>query len=181
MNTFTKKMPSRRDGLILGLGGLLGGGFCSSLQARELATHKVQAKSVILVWLDGGPTHYEMFDPKPDAPTEIRGSFKPISTKIPGIQYSQHLPQLASIADKLAIVRSVQHDQGNHGAGNHYMMTGAPPRIPVGCGAFVSFHPSMGSVVSSELGAPPGLPPYFSLPSMTRSGGSEPLSGCEVR
>ena len=171
MNTFIKKMPSRRDGLILGLGGLLGGGFCSSLQARELATRKVQAKSVILVWLDGGPTHYEMFDPKPDAPTEIRGSFKPISTKIPGIQYSQHLPQLASIADKLAIVRSVQHDQGNHGAGNHYMMTGAPPRIPVGCGAFVSFHPSMGSVVSSELGAPPGLPPYFSLPSMTRSGG----------
>ena len=125
MNTFIKKMPSRRDGLILGLGGLLGGGFCSALQARELATRKVQAKSVILVWLDGGPTHYEMFDPKPDAPTEIRGSFKPISTKIPGIQYSQHLPQLASIADKLAIVRSVQHDQGNHGAGNHYMMTGA--------------------------------------------------------
>src|SRR5690606_2504309 len=57
------------------------------------------------------------------------------------------------------------------GAGNHYMMTGAPTRIPVSCGAFVSFHPSMGSVVSAQRGAPPGLPPYFSLPSMTRSGG----------
>ncbi|MFP6574514.1 MAG: DUF1501 domain-containing protein, partial [Pirellulaceae bacterium] len=60
---------------------------------------------------------------------------------------------------------------GNHGAGNHYMMTGAPPRIPVGCGAFVSFHPSLGSVVSSECGAPEGLPAYFSMPRMSRSGG----------
>jgi hypothetical protein len=75
------------------------------------------------------------------------------------------------VADKLTIIRSVKHDQNNHGAGNHYMMTGAPTRIPVGCGAFGSFHPSMGSVVSKERGAPPGLPPYFSLPSMTRSGG----------
>lgn len=166
-----KKLPSRRDSILLGLGGLLGGGFTSSLQARSIANNKAQAKSVILVWLDGGPTHYEMFDPKPNAPVEIRGSFNPISTKVPGVQFSQHLPQLASISDKFAVIRSVQHDQGNHGAGNHYMMTGAPPRIPVGCGAFVSFHPSMGSVVSSELGAPPGLPPYFSMPSMTRSGG----------
>ncbi len=170
-NPISKYLPSRRDSLILGLGGLLGGGFTSSLQAKSLATNKAQAKSVILIWLDGGPTHYETFDPKPNAPVEIRGSFTPISTKVPGVQFSQHLPQLASIADKFAVIRSVQHDQGNHGAGNHYMMTGAPPRIPVGCGAFVSFHPSMGSVVSSELGAPPGLPPYFSMPSMTRSGG----------
>ncbi|MEO2088892.1 MAG: DUF1501 domain-containing protein, partial [Gemmataceae bacterium] len=66
---------------------------------------------------------------------------------------------------------SIRHDQGTHGAGNHYMMTGAPPRIPVGCGAFVSFHPSLGSVVAHEKPAPAGLPAYFSLPSMTRSGG----------
>ena len=55
-----------------------------------------------------------------------------------------------AIADKFAVVRSIRHDQGNHGAGNHYMMTGAPPRIPVGCGAFVSFHPSLGSVAAYE-------------------------------
>jgi hypothetical protein len=78
---------------------------------------------------------------------------------------------LAKIADRYALVRSVCHDQGNHGAGNHYMMTGAPPRIPVGCGAFVSFHPSMGSVVAHERTAPHGMPAYFSMPSMTRSGG----------
>jgi hypothetical protein len=121
--------------------------------------------------MDGGPSHYETFDPKPDAPTEIRGKFAPISTAVPNVSFSQHLTRLATVADKLAIVRSIRHDQGNHGAGNHYMMTGAPPRIPVGCGAFVSFHPSLGSVAASERGVTHGLPPYFSIPSMTRSGG----------
>jgi hypothetical protein len=121
--------------------------------------------------MDGGPTHFETFDPKPEAPVEIRGEFQPIHTNVSGIQICEHLPQLASIANKYAIVRSVCHNQGNHGAGNHYMMTGAPPRIPVGCGAFVSFHPSLGSVAAKERPAPHGLPPYFSMPSMSRSGG----------
>ena len=81
------------------------------------------------------------------------------------------MQRLAGISDKLAIVRSIHHNQGNHGAGNHYMMTGAPPRIPVGCGAFVSFHPSLGSVTAHERAAPAGLPAYFSMPQMSRSGG----------
>ena len=132
---------------------------------------KRKAKACILIWLDGGPSHYETFDPKPDAPIEIRGSFDTIATKIKGVRFSQHMTKLAAIADKFAVIRSIRHDQGNHGAGNHYMMTGAPPRIPVGCGAFVSFHPSLGSVVSREKGAPHGIPAYFSMPSMTRSGG----------
>jgi hypothetical protein len=121
--------------------------------------------------MDGGPTHFETFDPKPDAPAEIRGEFEPIATKIPGVQYSQHMTRLAGMLDKYAMIRSIRHDQGNHGAGNHYMMTGAPPRIPVGCGAFVSFHPSMGSVAAYALGRDNGLPAYFSMPSMSRSGG----------
>jgi hypothetical protein len=121
--------------------------------------------------MDGGPTHFETFDPKPDAPAEIRGDFQPLQTKIPGVYFSQHMRRLAGIADKIAVVRSVCHNQGNHGAGNHYMMTGAPPRIPVGCGAFVSFHPSLGSVTARERGAPAGLPAYFSMPDMSRSGG----------
>ena len=121
--------------------------------------------------MDGGPTHYETFDPKPEAPKEIRGEFTPIKTRTPGVFFSQHMTRLAAMSDKLAIVRSIQHNQGNHGAGNHYMMTGAPPRIPVGCGAFVSFHPSLGSVAAHERGAPAGLPAYFSMPGMSRSGG----------
>jgi hypothetical protein len=162
----------RRDCLKLGLGALLGGGFVNALRSRANAEGTPARKtSCILIWLDGGPSHFETFDPKPEAPAEIRGEFQPIATKIPGVSFSENMVRLAAISDKLSIVRSVRHDQNNHGAGNHYMMTGAPTRIPVGCGAFVSFHPSMGSVVSAERGAPPGLPPYFSLPEMTRSGG----------
>jgi len=138
----------------------------------EAALANRRQTSCILVWLDGGPSHYETFDPKPTAPVEIRGEFQPIATKIPGVHFSEHLPRLASIADKIAVVRSIQHNQGNHGAGNHYMMTGAPTRIPVGCGAFVSFHPSLGSVTAYERGgAKDGLPAYFSIPRMSRSGG----------
>jgi hypothetical protein len=164
---------SRRDCLQLGLGALVGGGLANALRLRasEGTAPKAQAKSCILIWMDGGPSHYETFDPKPAAPAEIRGEFQPIPTAVPGVQFSEALPRLAGIADQLAVVRSIRHDQGNHGAGNHYMMTGAPPRIPVGCGAFVSFHPSLGSVTASERPAPAGLPAYFSMPEMSRSGG----------
>ena len=164
---------TRRDCLRLGLGALLGGGLAHALRLRTWAgtAEPPAAKSCILIWLDGGPTHYETFDPKPEAPKEIRGEFEPVHTKVPGILFSQHLKRLAALADKLAVVRSIRHNQGNHGAGNHYMMTGAPPRIPVGCGAFVSFHPSLGSVVAHERSAPAGMPAYFSMPQMSRSGG----------
>lgn len=166
---------SRRDCLQLGLTAGVGLGLSNLLrlqaQAAPTAPRKAKAKSCILIWMDGGPTHFETFDPKPDAPAEIRGEFEPISTKIPGVQFSQHMTKLAAMTDQLSVIRSIRHDQGNHGAGNHYMMTGSPPRIPVGCGAFVSFHPSMGSVAAYELGKDNGLPNYFSIPSMSRSGG----------
>jgi hypothetical protein len=162
---------TRRDALKLGLGGIVAGGLTGALRAAENAPARRQAKACILIWMDGGPSHYETFDPKPEAPAEIRGQFDPIETRLPGVYYSQHMRRLAQIADKTAVIRSIRHDQGNHGAGNHYMMTGAPPRIPVGCGAFVSFHPSLGSAVARECPTPPGLPGYFSMPSMSRSGG----------
>ena len=162
----------RRDCLKLGLGALLGSGFVDSLRIRaEAGNASAPRTSCILIWLDGGPSHIEMFDPKPDAPAEIRGEFQPIQTKVPGMFFSENMTRLAALSDRFSVIRSVRHDQNNHGAGNHYMMTGAPTRIPVSCGAYVSFHPSMGSVVSAERGAKHGLPPYFTLPSMTRSGG----------
>jgi hypothetical protein len=164
----------RRDCLRLGLGGLIAGGLSGALRAQaseQGASIPRQADACILIWMDGGPSHYETFDPKPEAPIEIRGQFSAIPTQTPGIRFSEPMKRLASISNQLAIVRSIRHDQGNHGAGNHYMMTGAPPRIPVGCGAFVSFHPSIGSVVAQQIGAPNGIPAYFSMPSMSRSGG----------
>jgi hypothetical protein len=166
---------TRRDSLRLGLGTLLGGGLVNALRVKGLAAQKsssgADAKACILIWMDGGPTHFETFDPKPDAPTEIRGEFGAISTKVPGVHFSEHMTRLAASLDKFSMVRSIRHNQGNHGAGNHYMMTGAPPRIPVGCGAFVSFHPSLGSVASKELSRDNALPGYFSMPQMSRSGG----------
>ena len=164
---------TRRDCLKLGLPGIIAGGLVGALRARaaETSVPTRQAEACILIWMDGGPTHYETFDPKPEAPVEIRGQYPVISTRLPGVNFSQHMRRLSSLVDRLAVVRSIRHNQGNHGAGNHYMMTGAPPRIPVGCGAFVSFHPSMGSVTAHECGAPAGLPAYFSLPRMSRSGG----------
>jgi hypothetical protein len=167
---------TRRNSLQLGLGALLGTSFVSSLQALAESKHSGQgpvpkANRCILIWMDGGPTHFETFDPKPDAPLEYRGEFSDIATSVSGVAYSEHMVKLAASLNDYAMIRSIRHDQGNHGAGNHYMMTGAPPRIPVGCGAFVSFHPSMGAVVAKELGRDNGLPPYFSMPSMSRSGG----------
>src|SRR5215212_2677405 len=165
---------TRRDCLRLGLGALMGGGLVDALRLRGEAALERRPSwptSCILIWMDGGPSHYETFDPKPGAPAEIRGEYDTIATSVPGVHFSKNVRRLAAIADKLTIVRSIRHEQGNHGAGNHYMMTGAPPRIPVGCGAFVSFHPSLGSVAAYERGTSGGLPPYFSMPSMSRSGG----------
>ena len=167
---------TRRDSLQLGLGALLGTGFVDGLRALGASRPEgsgpvAKAQRCILIWMDGGPTHFETFDPKPDAPLEFRGEFSAIDTAVSGVQFSEHMVKLAASLNDFAMIRSIRHDQGNHGAGNHYMMTGAPPRIPVGCGAFVSFHPSIGSVVAKELGRDNGLPPYFSLPEMSRSGG----------
>jgi hypothetical protein len=167
---------ARRDFLQLGLGAVLGLNMPDILRLRAQAARasgKVSPEDVrcILVWLDGGPTHFETFDPKPDAPSEVRGDFNPISTKVPGMQFSEVVPHLAGVADKLTIVRSICHQDPNHGGGNHYMMTGAPTPVPVGCGAFVTFHPSFGSMVSYQRGIRNGLPAYMTLPNMSRSGG----------
>src|SRR5712672_3146012 len=90
---------TRRNCLQLGLSSILGGGLVDALRLRGVAADEsAQASrptSCILVWLDGGPSHYETFDPKPDAPTDIRGEFKPIATKVPGTYFSEVIPKLA--------------------------------------------------------------------------------------
>ncbi len=178
----------RRDFLQLGLGGVLGLGMGDllRLQASTRPTGRGAGKvapavsrpvNCILIWLDGGPSHYETFDPKPDAPSEIRGSFQTIPTAVPGTRFSEAVPELAKVADRFTVVRSICHKDPNHGGGNHYLMTGAPTPVPVACGAFVTFHPSFGSVVSWQRGQQEGLPPYVSMPSVTRSGGPNFLGG----
>src|SRR3954467_2508672 len=173
---------ARRDFIQLGLGAVMGFGFTDLLRLRAQAaeaTGKVGPRQVncILIWMDGGPSHYETFDPKPDAPSEIRGEFKAISTKVPGIQFCEAVPKLAEVADKLTVVRSICHKDPNHGGGNHYMMTGMPTPVPVACGAFVTFHPSYGSMVSYDRGLRKGMPAYISMPQVSRSGGPNFLGG----
>jgi uncharacterized protein (DUF1501 family) len=100
---------SRRS--FLTLGGLAVGGLTLSgllrLQASQAPRRK---KAVIMVYLNGGPSHVDMYDPKPDAPKEYRGEFKPIATNVPGVQISELLPLQAKIADKLAIIRSMKFE-----------------------------------------------------------------------
>ncbi len=177
----------RRDFLQLGLGGALGLGFADvlRLQAASAAAPASSAPApaagrpvnCILIWLDGGPSHYETFDPKPDAPAEIRGDFKTIPTAVTGVHFCEAVPELAKTADRFTVIRSICHKDPNHGGGNHYLMTGSPTPVPVACGAFVTFHPSFGSVVSWSRGQREGLPPYVSMPSVTRSGGPNFLGG----
>jgi Protein of unknown function (DUF1501) len=169
----------RRDFLQLGLGVGAGLGFADLLRLRAGAAESAKTTgqsggkrvNVIMIWQDGGPSHYESFDPKPDAPSEIRGEFKTIKTSVPGVHFSDCVPELAKVADRCSILRSLAHKDPNHGGGNHYLMTGAPTPVPVGCGAFVTFHPSFGSVVSYKRGVQKGMPPYMTMPSMSRSGG----------
>ena len=169
----------RRDFLQLGLGAAAGLGFTDLLRLRANAAESAKTAgqpsgkrvNVIMIWQDGGPSHYESFDPKPDAPSEIRGQFSAIKTKVPGVQFSECVPELAKVNDKFTVLRSLAHKDPNHGGGNHYLMTGAPTPVPVGCGAFVTFHPSFGSVLSFKRGVQQGIPPYMTMPSMSRSGG----------
>ena len=184
MNTLNTNCAgiARRDFIQLGVGGVLGLGMSDLIRLRAEAARAVGKASpdqvnCILVWLDGGPTHYEMFDPKPDAPSDVRGKFDPIPTTVPGVQFCETVPRLAKTLDKMAVIRSICHKDPNHGGGNHYMMTGAPTPVPVNCGSSVSFHPSFGSMVSHLRGINDGLPAYATLPRKSRSAGPHFLGG----
>ena len=139
----------------LGLGGLTLPGL---LRAESTAGVRSNHKSVILVYLVGGPPHQDLFDLKPDAPKEIAGPWKPIATKVPGIQICEALPQLAKIMDKLTIVRSLVGNQADHDATQVY--NGHNPRKPTPAGGW----PQFGSAVAKLKGPiDPSVPPYFSL------------------
>jgi hypothetical protein len=121
---------TRREVLQVGYSGLLGIGLTGLLAKQSRAASKTpgqagKAKSVVIVFLTGGPSHIDTFDVKPDAPSEIRGEFRPIATKIPGVPFCEHLPRFAARADKLAVVRSLSHPENNHLLATHHVLTGA--------------------------------------------------------
>src|SRR5262249_43622564 len=94
--------------------------------ASDLGSTFGRAKNVIYLWLQGGPPQHETFDPKPDAPSEIRGPFKPIATNIPGIRFCELLPRTARYADKLAVLRSLATRDDNHDVSGYWLLTGYP-------------------------------------------------------
>jgi hypothetical protein len=152
----------RRDVLRVGVLSVLGlslskyYALADTAKKPEMEKTSGTADSVVLIWLAGGPSHIDTFDPKPDAPIEIRGNFKAIPTKAPGIQLAEPLTHTAQIADKISVVRSVTSPTGAHEIGTHYMLTGFLP-LP---GFAV---PGYGAVASQLLGPRSALPPYISV------------------
>jgi hypothetical protein len=121
---------NRRELLQVGYSGLLGISLSSLTTARAAAGATPLApgkpRSVLLIFLTGAPSHLDTFDMKPDAPPEVRGEFKPIATKVPGLQVCEHLPRLAARADRYALVRSMAHRENNHLVATHHVLTGHP-------------------------------------------------------
>jgi hypothetical protein len=143
---------NRRDFLqagALGMGGLT---LADTLRLRALGSTKWSPRSVIMVWLNGGPSHIDMYDLKPDAPAEFRGEFKPIQTNVPGFDICELMPLQAQIADKLALVRTIQFNEATH----------LPDEVFTG---FVGSaqRPPFGSFISRFRGGPRDLPAYVSL------------------
>jgi hypothetical protein len=120
------------------------------LAAEAAATSvKPRAKSVIFLFLFGGPSQYETFDMKPEAPADIRGPMSPIGCRTPGLRICEHLPKLAEVSDRYCVIRSMTHDFNDHSGGGHYVQTGHRWQVPVGGGfsATPQDWPSIGSVV----------------------------------
>lgn len=118
---------SRRTFLSVGAAGAIGLGLPQLLAAAAGPSPRRPARSLILLALEGGPSHIDLWDMKPDAPENIRGEFRPIETTVPGLLFCEHLPRLARQARHLALIRSVHHGVNDHNAGYYYAMTGHPP------------------------------------------------------
>src|SRR6266581_1335084 len=117
---------TRRHALRIGASGLIGGlslPWLLELQAKASSERPAPAQACIFIFLEGGPSHIDMWDLKPDQPAEIRGPFRPIATNVAGTRISEHLPLCAAMADKYTIVRSHSHTDNGHNTGYHYVMT----------------------------------------------------------
>jgi uncharacterized protein (DUF1501 family) len=171
--------PSRCPGPVgrrefLFVGGLALGGLTLSdvLAARAATREAPKATSVILLYLNGGPSHLETYDLKPAAPIEYRSIYRPIATAVPGMEICERFPLQAKLADKFSLVRSLNHDVGIHSDGGIVVLTGKRNTVLDPMSRSRSEHPDFGSVASKLRGlGPRAIPPYVSIPSpmyMTR-------------
>jgi hypothetical protein len=150
----------RVGGLSLGALATGTGPNLARLFAAERAARRPLSKdfSVILFWANGGPSHLDTFDLKPDAPDEVRGPFRPTRTNVPGLHITDRLPTLATMADKFALVRSLRHNRAEHSGGTHRFLTGYPSAA---ANLNDAEYPDVGSVVARQLeGSAAGVPVY---------------------
>ncbi len=131
----------------------LGAGIPTLAEAEE-ARRRAKAKSVLLLWLWGGPSHIDMVDPKPDAPMEYRGPFGTIATKTTGMRFTELLPRLASRSDKFSVIRSMRTSNGGHPGAGTVGLTGYEENAgPI--------QPNFGSIIAKHRGQRDALPPFF--------------------
>jgi hypothetical protein len=159
----------------IGLGGLTLPDLLRQRRAAGAAAPAPRARSAIVLFLSGGPAHQDMWDLKPEAPEEVRGTFRPIDTVVPGIQVTEHMPRMARLADRYAIVRSMQHSQSNHPAAAYWMMVGSATQRPVADTSRMSRsdRPHVGSALAKVLGPSGSLPPFVMLPEAMNPNGPE--------
>ncbi len=156
---------NRRSFVQLGVAGMASVGLADVLRAKAKSAESRSKKDVsaILIWLDGGPGHLDLYDLKPEAPSEIRGLWRPIKTNVPGIEIGELFPKQAAIADKFSIVRSLYHDNGDHFSGGHMMLTSK--HMGVSGAANSGRFPSLGSIIARERGSrDPSMPAYVAVP-----------------
>ncbi|MFN0019959.1 MAG: DUF1501 domain-containing protein [Pirellulaceae bacterium] len=161
----------RREFLRYGAGLAAMGGLISPLTSAFGAEAKpASGKSCIFVYLLGGPPHLDTFDLKPDAPTEIRGPFQPIATSVPGVSICEHLPKLANLAHRYALVRSVSHPNSNHTPMIYYTLTGRVTALPAQDNdirpPLREDFPHHGSVVSNFRSSRSDIPGYVAIPEL---------------
>ena len=158
--------PNRREVMRLGMLTAFGLGIDDLFrrQNRALASgaggiKPTKVKHCILVWLAGGASHLDTFDPKPDAPSDYRGEFNPISTAVPGLMLSEVFPKLAKVMDKATLIRGVTSPEADHDRASHHLMTGYRPSPSL-------IYPGYGSVVAKTIETGPGslMPPYIAIP-----------------
>jgi hypothetical protein len=145
-------------------------GSASSGQPVLAATSRTaRARSVVLIYAGGGISHHDTFDPKPNAPLEVRGELKTIQTSLAGVRFGELLPRLAARVTSCALIRSVQHTQTDHGVSAYFMLRGFVQPDPT----FdrpenqLRAHPTIGSHVARLLGSTNGMPPYICVPGLS--------------
>jgi hypothetical protein len=173
---FRKASLTRRQLLKVGGVGLLGFSLPSLLRATgSPSAKKARARAVIFLNQFGGPSQFETFDMKPEAPEGIRGVFKPIATKVPGLFVCEQLPRVAALADKITLVRGVRHTMKNHNSASYYSLTGhAPPLDDIRLRDTRDLFPAYGSIVDRLAPAQAGVPTFVAYPHVLRDGSVTP-------